>query len=154
MKDLDDVTKWVKFSGASWYKNGFYYSRFPIAKDGGELSEKNVFHSVYYHELGTNQSEDKLIFRDAETFSTNGLAPVKQNKLWGFIDKTGKTVIPAEYQITAGGLSLFSKNPIKGFHHGVARVKKGNKWGFIDENGNPIGGKWYQNAELFVNTEK
>lgn len=94
-----------------------------------------------------------FVFVDAEIFSTDGLAPVKEKKLWGFIDKTGKIIIPAEYEITAGGLSLFSKDPLKGFQNGLARVKLDKKWGFINEKGEVLGGKWYQNAELFVKTK-
>ena len=58
-----DVLKWVKFSGTSWVGNGFYYSRYP-APDGSEFSAENTFHSVYYHEVGTAQSEDRLVFRN------------------------------------------------------------------------------------------
>lgn len=93
-----------------------------------------------------------FVFRDAEIFSADGLAPVKSKKLWGFIDKTGKLVIPEAYEITAGGLSLFSKNNLKGFKDGLARVKSGKKWGFINTKEEVLGGKWYQNAEPFVNT--
>jgi len=62
LKDIPDVTEWVKFSGASWYKNGYFYSRFPEPKPGMELSDANQFHAVYYHEIGTPQSSDSLIF--------------------------------------------------------------------------------------------
>lgn len=88
-------------------------------------------------------------FRDAEIFSADGLAPVKEKKLWGFVDANGKMVIPAEYVITAGGLSLFSKNNQKGFFNGLARVRKDKTWGFIDTKGNVLGGKWFERAELF-----
>lgn len=60
-----DVLKWVKFSGTSWVGNGFYYSRYP-APEGSELSAENTFHSVYYHEIGTDQSSDRLVFRNDE----------------------------------------------------------------------------------------
>ncbi len=63
-KELPDVLKWVKFSGASWYKNGFFYSRYPAPQEGTELSGSNKFHSVYYHRLGTPQSEDTLVYED------------------------------------------------------------------------------------------
>lgn len=63
-KDMSDELKWVKFSGASWYKDGFYYSRYPSPDKGTELSGKNEFHQVWYHKLGTPQSDDKLIFED------------------------------------------------------------------------------------------
>lgn len=65
-EDLDDVINWVKFSGASWYKDGFYYSGFPAPEEGTELSAANQFHTVYYHKLGTDQSEDVIIYQDRE----------------------------------------------------------------------------------------
>jgi len=62
-KDLPDDLKWVKFSGASWTKDnkGFYYSRYDEPK-GAALREANYFHKLYYHRLGTAQSDDKLIY--------------------------------------------------------------------------------------------
>ncbi|NCX96194.1 MAG: S9 family peptidase, partial [Chitinophagia bacterium] len=52
----------IKFSGLSWYQNeGFYYSSYDKPK-GSELSAKTEVHKLYYHKLGTPQSEDKLIF--------------------------------------------------------------------------------------------
>jgi prolyl oligopeptidase len=65
-KDMTDVLKWVKFSGASWWKDGFFYSRYPAPATGTELSGNNQFHSVYYHKLGDPQSKDKLIFENKE----------------------------------------------------------------------------------------
>jgi len=63
-KILSDVLKYVKFSGAAWVGNGFYYSRYPEPAKGTELSAQNQFHSVYFHELGQPQSSDRLIFID------------------------------------------------------------------------------------------
>ena len=45
-KKLADEINWVKFSGASWFKNGFFYSRYDAPKEGSELSNKNEFHKV------------------------------------------------------------------------------------------------------------
>jgi len=63
-KDLSDDLKWVKFSGASWTKDGkgFFYSRYDEPKAGAPLRDANYFHKLYYHRLGTPQSEDKLIY--------------------------------------------------------------------------------------------
>jgi prolyl oligopeptidase len=63
-KDLPDVLHWVKFSGASWTKDdkGFFYSRYDEPKGGASLRDANYFHKLYYHRLGTQQSEDKLIY--------------------------------------------------------------------------------------------
>jgi prolyl oligopeptidase len=62
-KDLPDLIKWVKFSGASWTKDGkgFYYSRYDEPK-GTALRDTNYFQKLYYHRLGTPQSEDALIY--------------------------------------------------------------------------------------------
>lgn len=101
----------------------------------------------YINEKGEQVVDFK--YRDAETFSKDGLAPVKLKKLWGFIDTTGALVIPDEYDITAGGFSMFSKNNLKGFRNGVARVRFKKEWGFITKTGEALGGKWYENAENF-----
>lgn len=61
---LQDQIKWVKFSGIAWQGNGFYYTRFPEPKKGDELKAANKFGAVYYHQLGTPQSSDKLIYSD------------------------------------------------------------------------------------------
>lgn len=61
---LDDRVDYVKFSGISWQKDGFYYSAYEPPKEGSDYSGKNEYHTVYYHKLGTQQNEDKLIYRD------------------------------------------------------------------------------------------
>jgi len=77
-KLLDDHISWVKFSTIAWYGNGFFYSRYPEPSEAEALTGANVNCKLYYHKLGTQQSDDKLIFEDtghperiftAETFS-------------------------------------------------------------------------------------
>lgn len=63
-KKLTDHLQWLKFTGAAWHKNGFYYSRYDEPGKGQELSAANRFHKVYYHKLGTPQSADELVFED------------------------------------------------------------------------------------------
>ncbi|SHI77731.1 prolyl oligopeptidase family serine peptidase [Flavobacterium haoranii] len=59
---IGDTILDVKFSGMSWYKNdGFYYSSYD-KPTGSELSAKTDQHKLYYHKLGTKQTEDKVIF--------------------------------------------------------------------------------------------
>ena len=62
--DLDDRLEWVKFGGAGWYGDGFFYSRYPKPAEGEALKGNNLMHSIYYHKLGTPQSADQLIYED------------------------------------------------------------------------------------------
>jgi prolyl oligopeptidase len=55
---------WMKASGVSWQGNGFYYSRYPAPEKGHELTGKNENHQVFYHKVGTAQSEDALVYED------------------------------------------------------------------------------------------
>ena len=63
-KDLSDDLKWIKFGGAAWAGNGFFYSRFDEPEKGHELSTKNEFQKVYFHKLGDPQSADQLVYED------------------------------------------------------------------------------------------
>ncbi len=63
-KNTDDVLKWVKFSGASWRRDGtgFFYSRYDEPKGENALKAANKFQKLYFHRLGTKQSDDQLIY--------------------------------------------------------------------------------------------
>ena len=73
-KDLPDVIKWVKFSGPAWTADGkgFFYSRYDEPKTGEELSGANYYQKLYFHQLGTAQSQDALVYER------------KDQKEWGF----------------------------------------------------------------------
>ena len=75
---LEDELKWAKFSGASWENDdsGFYYRRYE-EPDGELLKELNESPKLMFHKIGTNQSEDILIYDNPD------------NPRWGF----GITVI-------------------------------------------------------------
>src|ERR1700758_2949126 len=62
-KQMSDKLEWVKFSGASWYKDGFFYNRFDKPA-GSALAAANEYQKVYFHKLGEPQEKDKLIFED------------------------------------------------------------------------------------------
>lgn len=63
-KLLDDHIQWAKFSGASWEKDGFYYSAYDAPVKGKEFSNVNENHKIYYHKIGEPQSSDKLVYRN------------------------------------------------------------------------------------------
>lgn len=64
-EDTDDHIRWVKFSGASWTHDhrGFFYSRYDEPKEDTKLEDVNRYQKLYYHTLGTDQSEDTLIYK-------------------------------------------------------------------------------------------
>ena len=70
---LKDELKWAKFSGASWENDdsGFYYRRYD-EPDGELLKELNESPKLMFHKIGTDQSDDKLIYENSE------------NPRWGF----------------------------------------------------------------------
>jgi prolyl oligopeptidase len=66
-KDLTDDLKWTKFTGASWTPDGqgFFYSRYDEPKENS-LKSTNYFQKLYYHRLGTPQSDDSLVYERAD----------------------------------------------------------------------------------------
>ena len=65
-KLIEDTLIDIKFSGIAWKgTDGFFYSSYD-KPEGSELSAKTDQHKVYYHKLGTKQSEDKVIFGDKD----------------------------------------------------------------------------------------
>jgi prolyl oligopeptidase len=63
-KKLADHVQWAKFSEMSWYKDGFFYSRYDEPPAADRLKAKVEFQKLFYHKLGTSQAEDKLTFSD------------------------------------------------------------------------------------------
>ncbi|WP_370090086.1 prolyl oligopeptidase family protein [Ekhidna sp.] len=82
---LSDKIKWIKFSGMSWYKDGFYYQRFDEPKEGDELSAANQYGKVYYHKVGTDQSKDKLIYSNPDNPENRFGASVSEDERFLFI---------------------------------------------------------------------
>lgn len=65
-EELDDRIRWVKFSGASWYGDGFFYSGFDKPEQGEELSAQSKYQKVFYHKLGDPQEKDAVVYEDKE----------------------------------------------------------------------------------------
>ena len=91
-KDLSDDLKWVKFSGVSWTRDGkgFFYSRYDEPK-ADTLKAINYFQKVYYHQLGTPQTEDVLVYE----------RPDQKDWLFGgYVTEDGKYLIITVFQGT------------------------------------------------------
>ncbi len=63
-KDRQDLLDWIKFSNTSWKKDGsgFFYSRYDKPDEKNKLRSQVFGHKVFFHQLGTPQSQDKLIY--------------------------------------------------------------------------------------------
>lgn len=63
---LDDHIEWAKFTGASWYKDGFFYAAYDKPVEGKEFSNVNENHKIYYHKLGDSQENDELFYENPD----------------------------------------------------------------------------------------
>lgn len=61
---LSDHIERAKFGGAKWCGNGFYYSAYDAPEKGKEYISKNEIHKIYYHKIGTPQSQDVLFYQN------------------------------------------------------------------------------------------
>ncbi len=92
--DMPDVIDFVKFSGVSWMKDGsgFFYSSFGVPKTEAERAEAlkraAVFHKVYFHELGTPQSADVVVFERADDKEMLLQAGVSEDGRWLFLSQS------------------------------------------------------------------
>lgn len=100
-KQLEDTLVDIKFSGVSWYKNeGFYYSSYD-KPEGSELSSKTDQHKLYYHKLGTPQSEDQVVFGATEE--------EKHRYVGGYVTEDDKYLVISAAVATSGN-RLFIKD--------------------------------------------
>jgi prolyl oligopeptidase len=103
---LEEEINWIKFSGLSWYKDGFFYSRYPAPDKDEALTDKNEFHKLYYHKLGSPQEEDVLWYEDKDYPNRNVYAGVSEDERFLIVSKVEST--------TGNALSVFdleAENP-------------------------------------------
>ncbi|MFK8059164.1 MAG: prolyl oligopeptidase family protein [Polaribacter sp.] len=97
----EDTLVDVKFSGISWYKNeGFYYSSYDKPK-GSELSAKTDQHKLYYHQLGTSQKDDTVIFGEK--------ASEKHRYVGGYLTEDNRYLVITA-SVSTSGNKLFIKD--------------------------------------------
>lgn len=87
---LPDHIEWAKFTNAEWDGDGFYYSAYDRPTDGKEFSNANENHRIYYHKLGTAQSDDKLVFEDKENPLHFHSASVPDSESYIFVYGSGE----------------------------------------------------------------
>jgi prolyl oligopeptidase len=64
-RTLPDTVDWAKVSNVAWHGDGFYYSRYPEPPEGHEKASINENHQVFFHKLGTEQTQDALVYEDS-----------------------------------------------------------------------------------------
>ncbi|MEL7069380.1 MAG: prolyl oligopeptidase family serine peptidase [Cyanobacteria bacterium J06581_3] len=102
-EDTSDHIKWVKFSGAAWTHDhqGFFYSRYDEPNEESKLEDVNYFQKLYYHRLGTPQSEDTLTYERPD------------QKEWGFagdVTEDGRYLIISVWRGTEPKNLVFYKD--------------------------------------------
>ncbi|TLV00790.1 prolyl oligopeptidase family serine peptidase [Dyadobacter luticola] len=122
LKMLSDKVEWVKVSGAAWQGNGFYYSRYP-KPEGSALAAKNENHQVFFHQIGSEQKDDRLVFDDPanpQRFHTVGTTEDEQYAILTVSDR-GKGKIGNGLWVMKKGTSQFVpvKEEITDFSFGI-----------------------------------
>ena len=97
------VLEWIKFSGASWAKDGsgFFYSRYDKPEDPGDFEAKNQFQKLYFHKIGTAQADDVLIYERSD------------QPTWGFggsVTEDGRYLIVYNWEGTERKNRVFYKD--------------------------------------------
>jgi prolyl oligopeptidase len=130
-KDLPDLVKWVKFSGAAWTKDrkGFFYSRYDEPSADKALQAKNELQKLYYHRLGTTQAEDLLIYER------------KDQPKWGYnadVTDDGRYAVISVWEGSADKNAVFYVDLKPGVGKGKVielLPKFDGQYGFIDNDG-------------------
>lgn len=149
---LEYELKWLKYTAVSWAQDGsgFYYSRYPVPEEESKFQSLNMNHAVYFHELGTGQDEDRLVFSNPD------------NPEWGYsaeVSDDGKHLIIViwkgtddRYQIVHQDLTDPAAMPvmlIEGFDYDYSFVGNvGNDLFFRTNNGAP------RNRLIAIDVEK
>jgi prolyl oligopeptidase len=111
-KKLQDHIKWVKFSAITWKDDGFFYSAYDEPSEEDVLSGQNRFHKIFYHRIGTGQSEDMLIFSNPDEPLRNFHAYLTEDEEFLIVGETESTSGNALYASRMEGLNKINLKKI------------------------------------------
>ncbi|MDB5716796.1 MAG: prolyl oligopeptidase [Sphingomonas bacterium] len=108
---LADAVRWVKFSAIAWARNGsgFFYSRFPEPEEDGAHQSLNLNHAIYFHQVGTPQASDRLVYATRDRPKLNHVAEVTQDGHWLVISSSEGT--EARIEVTLLDLTSGTARP-------------------------------------------
>jgi prolyl oligopeptidase len=99
-QQLNEEIRWAKFTDLAWVgEEGFLYSRFPEPEQGQDFQALNYDQAVYFHRLGTPQSEDQLVYSTPANRDYNHSATVTSDGRWAIITTSVGT--DARYEVRA-----------------------------------------------------
>lgn len=112
-RPLDDEIKWVKFSALAWDGDGkgFYYSRFPEPREGADFQALNLNQQVYYHRIGTPQSQDRLLYATPARPKLNHRIETTQDGRYALVTSSEGT--DERYELTLFDLADANPQPRK-----------------------------------------
>lgn len=139
---LEDTLVDVKFSGISWYKDeGFYYSSYDKPK-GSVLSSKTDQHKLFYHKIGTNQSDDLLIY---------GMAKDQKNRYINASVTDDDRYLIISASISTSGNKLLFKDLVKPDSDFVSIINNYNSDSYLLDN---VGSTFYVVTNLDAPNQK
>ena len=139
---LKDTLVDVKFSGISWYKDeGFYYSSYDKPK-GSVLSSKTDQHKLFYHRIGTNQSDDLLIY---------GMAKDQKNRYINASVTDDDRYLIISASISTSGNKLLFKDLVKPDSDFVSIIDNYNSDSYLLDN---VGSTFYVVTNLDAPNQK
>lgn len=141
-KDRQDVLDWIKFSNTSWKKDGsgFFYSRYDKPDEKNKLRSRVYNHKLFFHQLGTPQAQDKLIYERPD------------QKEWLFnadVTDDGRYLIITVQRGTDPKNRIFCKNLVDPNSKVVELLDKADaEYTFIDNDGPVLAFRTNLNAPL------
>src|SRR5256885_9742281 len=151
-KDRQDFVDWIKFSNTTWKKDGsgFFYSRYDKPDEQNKLRSQVYNHKLFFHQLGTPQAQDKLIYERPD------------QKEWLFnaeVTDDGRYLIITVQRGTDPKNRIFYKNLVDPNSNVVELLNKADaEYTFIDNEGPVFAFRTDLNAPLgrivTINTSK
>jgi prolyl oligopeptidase len=120
---LSDEIRWAKFTNISWIGNeGFLYSRFAEPKEGAAFQQLNYNQTVYFHRIGTLQSEDQVVYATPDRKELGHSAQVTQDGKWVVLTSSAGT--DEKYELNVIPLGKLERRPFKSVEDVMKAVSK------------------------------
>lgn len=142
---LADEIRWAKFTELAWVgEEGFLYSRFPEPEQGKDFQALNYNQAVYFHRMGTPQSEDELVFSTPDHRERSHRASMSDDGRWAFVSSSTGTDARNELQVID-----LSHRAHRGWHSRPLVTGFDNDWSPIDTIGSTLYLRTNKNAPTY-----